>query len=272
MATSNRARVRARAEEPEDGDPDPYPSDTELAPTERRRRRTSPPRPSGEDEGPSRLARAIVRLVRLPARTRASARRLGPMPVIVAVVVLALLASGGLLYSVGAFDRHPASGQQTGHRAAAVHALTPATYSASCSASASVDSSGNRVTFGAGHLVDGKTSTAWRCVGDGRDQHVTLTFAKPVQVTQLALVPGWATKDRTSKANRFAENGAPTVVTWYVGTTPVEQRLGKPRPRWAVQRLHTPITSRTVTLTIDAVRKGNLRATVAVSEIRVYGR
>ncbi|HEX6446865.1 MAG TPA: zinc ribbon domain-containing protein [Streptosporangiales bacterium] len=274
MAASGptRERARDRAAEAEDDGPDPYPSDTELAPPGERRRRRTAPRLPETGERPGALARAIVWLVRLPARTRTSARRLGPMPVTVAVVVLALLASGGLLYSVGAFDRQPASGQRSGQHAAAVHALTPATYRVSCSAPPSVDSAGNRVTFGAGHLVDGRTTTAWRCAGDGHSQRVTLTFARPVRVSRLALVPGWATKDRTSKANRFAENGAPTVVTWYVGTTPVKQRLGKPHPRWAVQRLQTPITSRTVTLTIDAVRKGNLRATVAVSEVRVYGR
>lgn len=274
MATSTRTRGRTvpdEPDEPDDDEPDPYPSDTELTARKRRRGRTPTPRVSGEGQEPSALARAIVWLAGLPARTRTLARKLGPMPVTVAIVVLALLASGGLLYSVGAFDGH-ATGQRPARHAAAVHVLTPSTYSASCSAPASVDSAGNRVTFGAGHLVDGKTSTAWRCPGDGHKQRVTLTFAKPVQVTQVALVPGWATKDRTSKANRFAENGAPKVVTWYVGTTPVKQRLGTPQPRWAVQKMRTPITSRTVTLTIDDVRKGNRRAMVAVSEIRVYGR
>lgn len=257
-----------------DGDAeDPYPSDTELSSRELGGGRTSrPPRTSRDGRRRGALARAIVWLAGLPGRTRGFVRRLGPMPVTVAVVVLALLASGGLLYSVGAFDRHAVSGQRSARQASAVHALTPSTYSASCSAPASVDSAGNRVTFGARHLVDGKTSTAWRCPGDGHGQRVTLTFAEPVQVSRLALVPGWATVDRSSKANRFAENGAPTAVTWYVGTTPVKQRLGTPRPRWAVQKLRSPIRARTVTLTIDDVRRGNRRAMVAVSEIRVYGR
>ncbi|MBO0830092.1 MAG: hypothetical protein J2P24_20150, partial [Streptosporangiales bacterium] len=273
MSASAAARERKAAEPDEDGG-DPYPSDTELGDREPRRRRG--PRPSRTSDGgrrPSALARAIVWLGGLPARTRALVRRLGPMPVTVAIVVLALLASGGLLYSVGAFRRHTAPERRPErHAVAAVRVLAPSKYSASCSAPASVDSAGHPVTFGAGHLVDGKTSTAWRCPGDGRKQRVTLTFAKPVQVTRLALVPGWAARDRTSKANRFAENGAPTAVTWYVGTTPVKQSLGTPHPRWATQQLRTPLTSRTVTLTIDDVRKGDRRAMVAVSEIRVYGR
>ncbi|MBO0891633.1 MAG: zinc ribbon domain-containing protein, partial [Acidothermales bacterium] len=184
MSASAAARERKAAEPDEDGG-DPYPSDTELGDREPRRRRG--PRPSRTSDGgrrPSALARAIVWLGGLPARTRALVRRLGPMPVTVAIVVLALLASGGLLYSVGAFRRHTAPERRPErHAVAAVRVLAPSKYSASCSAPASVDSAGHPVTFGAGHLVDGKTSTAWRCPGDGRKQRVTLTFAKPVQVT-----------------------------------------------------------------------------------------
>lgn len=277
-AATRKPAVRKPAAEPDD-DGDPYPSDTELTVREPgrgrtpRRPRPRPARGSGDEhESPGPLTRVVLLLVGLPARTRALARRLGPMPVTVAIVVLALLASGGLLYSVGAFGGHAAPGQRPAGHDVAVHVVTPSSYSASCSAPASVDSAGNKVTFGAKHLVDGKTSTAWRCPGDGHKQRVTLTFAKPIEVSKLALVPGWATRDRTSKADRFAENGAPTVVTWYVGTRPVKQRLGTPHPRWAVQQLRTPLTSRTVTLTIDRIRKGNRRAMVAVSEIRVYGR
>lgn len=157
-------------------------------------------------------------------------------------------------------------------RRSAARALVPASYKPSCAAKPSVTAGGDKVTFGAGHLVDGKTRTAWRCSGDGSEQRVTLRFDRRVEVTKVALVPGWATKDKTSKADRFEENGAPTAVTWRFDDSSVRQKIAEPRPEWAGLTLKAPVTSETVTLTIDSIRKGNRKAMVAVSEVRVYGR
>lgn len=202
----------------------------------------------------------------LARRARCGARRLGALPVGVGVVVLGLLASGGVLYGLGAF-----AGDAGAKRATVPPRLvTPAKVSVSCAAPPSVDGAGDKVTFGRRHLVDGDTATAWRCFGTGHGQRATLRFDRPVRVTRLALVPGWATRDAASGANRFTQNGAPRTVTWILGGRHVPQRLGKPRPGWSSVDLAAPVTVRKVTLRVGDVRNGRSRNTVAVSEIRVY--
>ncbi|MQA79548.1 MAG: hypothetical protein GEV10_13905 [Streptosporangiales bacterium] len=276
MATKRGNRI-ALDDDPGD---DPYPSDSAVA----RRRRPAgagSPRsrrpggsdgtrmPPGRDDGPPPLARFVAWILAVPDRVRTTSRRLGALPVVVLVVVLALLASGGLLYAVGAFDSRPDTKPVA---KSPVRVLAPASFKASCAAKPSTTAAGKKVTFGAKHLVDGETTTGWRCPGDGSRQQVTFSFAEPVEVTKVALVPGWATKDPTSKADRFAENGAPTAVAWRFDKTSVKQRIARPEPAWATMTLDAPVTTRAVTMSIDAVRKGERRAMVAVSEIRIYGR
>lgn len=279
VRTSMAARRGGRIALDDEPDDDPYPSDSAVA----RRRRPSTPgaprsrrpagnagtRQTGTDGDTPPLARFVAWVLAVPGRVRATTRRLGALPVVVLVVVLALLASGGLLSAVGAFDRRPDTKPVAKNP---VRVLAPASFKASCAAGPSTTAAGKKVTFGAKHLVDGETTTGWRCAGDGSKQQVTFSFAKPVEVTKVALVPGWATKDPTSKANRFAENGAPTAVAWRFDKSSVKQRIGKPKPAWATMTLDAPVTTHRVTMSIDTVRKGERKATVAVSEIRIYGR
>ncbi|MGH3099262.1 MAG: NADase-type glycan-binding domain-containing protein [Streptosporangiales bacterium] len=256
---------------------DPYPSDTALG---RPNAEHSPaPEPKSRDrhqreERPRRKARVAAGVTRARAggvalshRVARGVRRLGPMPVVVALVVAALLVSGGVFYLSG----HPRDPGRRPHTDP-VHVLTLGTPDATCAAPASVNASGEKVTFGPRHLVDGKTTTAWRCAGDGSKQKVTFALPRRMQVTKLAVVPGWATQDEKSKANRFAENGAPTAVTWHLAGHRVKQRIGHSKPTWSSVRPKTPVSTRRVTLTIDSVRPGNRRDMVAVSEVRVYGR
>lgn len=256
---------------------DPYPSDTALgrpdaerSPAEeprsrdRRQREERPRRKAGVAAG---VTRARAGGAALSHRTARGVRGLGPMPVVVALVVAALLVSGGVYYLSG----HPRDPVDRPHTDP-VHVLTPGKPEATCAAAASVNASGEKVTFGPGHLIDGKTTTAWRCAGDGSRQEVTFALPRRMQVTKLALVPGWATKDKKSKANRFAENGAPTAVTWHLAGHRVKQRIGHPKPTWFSVRPKSPLSTRRITLTIEQVRAGNRRDMVAVSEVRVYGR
>lgn len=249
---------------------DPYPTDERprrAAPRPQAPRAKAEPAASGDGAGTA-LARAVAFLVAVPGTVKATARQLGALPVAVLIVVFALLGSGGLLYSVGAFEsRSAAEPRQVGK----AQLLTPASHEVTCAAKASVTAAGKRVTFGAKHLFDGDPKTAWRCAGDGSKQRVTLSFGKPVRVSKLALVPGWATKDPTSHADRFRENGAPTAVTWRFDKTAQRQRIGTPKPSWATVRVDPTVRTTSVTLVIDAVRKGERRAMVAVSEMRVHG-
>lgn len=269
MPAASRRPVRRRSA-------DPYPSDTTLGRPDDERR--SVPDPSPDDRSPRRgraprgaalsgaAERTRARCVAIAQRTAGAGHRLGLMPVVVGLVVAALLVSGGVYYLSG-----DAGDVKRSQQPDPVRLVALGKPDATCAARASVNASGEKVMFGPRHLVDGKTATAWRCAGDGSKQKVTFTLPRRVRVTKLALVPGWATKDEKSKANRFAENGAPTAVTWRLAGHRVEQRIGKPEPTWSSVRPKSPVSAREITLTIDSIRKGNRRDMVAVSEVRVYG-
>jgi hypothetical protein len=60
-------------------------------------------------------------------------------------------------------------------------------------AAASTDArTGAPVTFGAAHLTDGDTTTCWRVDGDASGSAITVTFARPVTLTEVGLVNGYA--------------------------------------------------------------------------------
>jgi hypothetical protein len=89
------------------------------------------------------------------------------------------------------------------HRPVALH---PAGVEASATAAPSTDASGNPVTFDAGNVVDGDRTTAWRVDGDGVGATLTFTFDRPVHLTAIGVVPGYAKVDPANQVNRFFQN------------------------------------------------------------------
>jgi hypothetical protein len=84
--------------------------------------------------------------------------------------------------------------------------LPPATVDASGAALDSTDAAGNTVTFDAFNAVDGDPTTAWRVPGDGVNDHLVLTFDRPVHVAGIGMIPGYAKIDPVDGADRFAQN------------------------------------------------------------------
>lgn len=140
-------------------------------------------------------------------------------------------------------------------------------------APASTDAqTGEPVTFEAAHLNDDDETTCWRVAGDASGTSVTLTFAEPVQVSEVGMVNGYAKSypgyDGYSLNRRVLE------VSWVFddGTT-VSQELGTDR---TMQSMSVPPTW-TEQLTIEIVEvsppgAGPLgKDYTAISELLVEG-
>ena len=142
--------------------------------------------------------------------------------------------------------------------------------SADCTAPASNDAAGQRVTYVPENAIDDAPETAWRCGGTAVGQQLTLRIASSVEVAEVGLVPGYAKSDPASGADRYAENNRITRVRWTFGDgVSVVQRLDPDPSSRAVQRLRVPpAETDTITLEILAVQRG-ARNTTAISEVVV---
>jgi hypothetical protein len=150
-------------------------------------------------------------------------------------------------------------------------AVTPVTVDAistDCTAPASNDSSGKRVTYVPENAADGKTQTAWRCSGTAVGETLTLRLAGESEIGEVGLVPGYAKTDPESGVDRYAENNRITRVRWTLADgVSVVQRLDPDPSSRAVQLLRVPLTETdTITLEILAVKRGP-RNTTAISEV-----
>jgi hypothetical protein len=152
-----------------------------------------------------------------------------------------------------------------------VAAVSVDAISADCTAPASNDSSGKRVTYVPENAVDGKVPTAWRCSGTAVGQELTLRLGGDADVAEVGLIPGYAKTDAESGADRYAENNRITRVRWTLGDgESFVQRLDPDPSSRAVQLLRVPrTTTDTVTLEILRVHRGP-RNTTAISEIALY--
>ena len=153
----------------------------------------------------------------------------------------------------------------------AVTAVSVDAISADCTAPASNDSSGQRVTYVPENAIDGKMPTAWRCAGTAVGQKLTLRLADDTDVAQVGLIPGYAKTDPESGADRYAENNRITKVRWTLGDgDSFVQRLDPDPSSRAIQLLRVPrTTTDTLTLEILRVHRGP-RNTTAISEVALY--
>ena len=84
--------------------------------------------------------------------------------------------------------------------------LRPVQVQASATAPPGKDSQGSTVTYAAANVSDGDPETAWRVPGTGIGESLTLTFAVPVTVRQVAILPGYAKVDPVDGTDRFLQN------------------------------------------------------------------
>jgi len=219
----------------------------------------------------------------------------------VAALVLALVGVGGLAFAV----RHNGSRPGAESSTAATSPLRPAATAARArpfsspaspakaspgtagtsalrrlvarvlvpgTAASALDAAGARVTYGAGHLVDGDPATAWRTRGNAAGHTIIVTFSESVVLTRVGLVNGYAKIDAASGVDRYRQNRRVVRVTWRAGGHAVHQRLtdGVRTPQF-VAFPATP--TRTLTLRIDATARGGAGFDdTALGELELEGR
>lgn len=140
---------------------------------------------------------------------------------------------------------------------------------AGCTAPPGQDATGRAVSYVAAHMVDKRPGTTWRCAGEAIGQRITLTLPGEVQVGAVGLIPGYAKTDKTSGADRYAENNRITRVRWTIGDMVVEQAFNGSAKNRSLRTLRVPKTAaREIGLEILGVAKGP-RNTTAISTVQV---
>jgi S1-C subfamily serine protease len=82
----------------------------------------------------------------------------------------------------------------------------PSRVSASGIAPSGRDSQGNIVSYEPGNAVDGQSETTWRVAGDGTGQFLLLEFSRPIRVSEVRMIPGYAKVDPSDGTDRFTQN------------------------------------------------------------------
>ena len=233
------------------------------------------------------------------------------LPWVIVAVVMVLVAVGGvwLLLSPGGDDPDgdPAPAPTTGQKIDANQSPTPstspaasaseettpdptsastgdpgdvaagATATAPRAAPPNVDAFGNRTTYVAANMLDGRPSTCWRMAGDGTGAELRFTLAAPATLTRVGLINGYAKNAVVGGRN----------LNWYVGNrrvlsaqwvfddgTTVDQPLGSTKRMQTID-LGTPVSTSSVTLRLVSVSAPgtgrSARNYTAVSEISLVG-
>ena len=147
--------------------------------------------------------------------------------------------------------------------------LRPDSIAASMTAPPNVDSSGSRVTYAAGNVLDQDPTTAWRVPGTGLGQTLTARWSRRVQVTSLGLLPGYAKRDPYSGVDRFRENRRVRAVRYRFSNGSSVQVRFSDSPR--LQRHEVDVVTSSITVEIISTTNGR-RDFAAISELAVTGR
>jgi serine/threonine-protein kinase len=197
-----------------------------------------------------------------PHRRRSKAAR-----VIGVVAAAALVIAGSAFAVVALTDRGGKPGASVS--AAPVLIRDGVQVTATNTAPASHDASGNVVTYQPSNVLDGDVETAWRTPGNGKGESVTLIFDNPVDVSQIGLIPGYAKTDPQTGANRFFQDRIIEEVRYEVpGEPPISQTL---LPEARPQFVEVNVTTSRIDVVVVATTAPQGLDYTAISEIYVYG-
>lgn len=138
-----------------------------------------------------------------------------------------------------------------------------------------LDSMNNSVTYVAEKMADQDPNTAWRMLGSGTGQKITLTFDQPVVIKEVGIINGYAKKDPHSGEQRYTQGRRILDGTWGIGSEQFSTEYSPQNQSMQSFTLKKPIQTTSITLTIGAVTAPGSTATqhdyTAISEIRVKG-
>jgi hypothetical protein len=152
-----------------------------------------------------------------------------------------------------------------------------ATARAPRSAPPNEDAFGNRTTYVAANMLDGRPDTCWRMAGDGTGAVLTFRLASPTAMTRVGLINGYAKNAVVGSRNLnwYIGNRRILAVQWVFddGTT-VDQPLNETKKMQTLD-LGAPVTTSTVRLrlmTVSLPGTGrSARDYTAVSEVTLVG-
>jgi serine/threonine protein kinase len=148
--------------------------------------------------------------------------------------------------------------------------LTPASVTASTIAEEAVDACEQVVPYDPKRVADGDSETAWRTPGAAIGESITFTFAEPVVVTRVGLIPGYSKVDPCDQTDRFPQNRIIERVRWVFGDGTEADQSFEPFPE--IQRINvTTEPTRTVTVEIADTTPHGGRDYTVISEIEVEG-
>jgi hypothetical protein len=176
---------------------------------------------------------------------------------------------GGERFATSPTGDTPAAATTTSTVPAPAGKLTPSAVEASATAPPGTDARGAVVSYAATNLIDGDPSTAWRVPGSGEGVVLTVRFAKPVIVTRIGLIPGYAKVDPADGSDRFFQNRRVHRVRYgAVGISREASFVDQPDLQ-TVDVQSKPTTEVTVEI-LESTAPGD-RDFTAVSEIEVHG-
>ena len=158
-----------------------------------------------------------------------------------------------------------------------VDVAASATATAPAAAPPNEDAFGNRTTYVAANMLDGRADTCWRMAGDGTGVELTFQLAGPTTMTRVGMINGYAKNAVVGGRN----------LNWYVGNrrvlsaqwvfddgTTVDQPLGATKKMQTID-LGGPVTTTVVRLHLVAVSSPgtgrSARDYTAVSEVTLIG-
>jgi hypothetical protein len=148
-------------------------------------------------------------------------------------------------------------------------ALRPDAVQASHTAPPSKDRSGDPVSYEADHVRDGNPATAWRVKGEARGEHLWLRFDRPVHVTRIGLIPGYAKIDPIDHTDRFFQDRIIRTVRYLFDGSITKNQSFEPRPE--LQSVKVDAITRSIRIDIVDTTAHGGRDYTAISEVLVKG-
>lgn len=147
--------------------------------------------------------------------------------------------------------------------------LRPDSISSSGAADPGIEADGSPITYVAENAIDGDSTTTWRIDGDGIGATLELTYATPVRVARLGLIPGYSKIDPTDGTDRFFENRRVLQVKYTFGDGSSVLQDFREQP--VLQFTKVDVTTDSILITITQTTEHGGRDFTPISEIQVKG-